>query len=63
MANVYANEARKGALDGIVALLSGGNVLFTTTADAELAVLPAAGGEVQPDAGDVALRLGRQGAA
>jgi hypothetical protein len=44
MANVYANEARKGALDGIVALLSGGNVLFTTTADAELAVLPVSWG-------------------
>lgn len=40
MAVTIANECRKAALDGITALLSGGNIRFDSAADAELAVLP-----------------------
>ena len=40
MAITIANECRKAALDGITGLLSGGNLLLSTSADAELAVLP-----------------------
>lgn len=42
MALTFANECRKAALDGITALLSGGSMLLTTSADAELAILPIA---------------------
>jgi hypothetical protein len=42
MALTIANECRKAALDGLTALLSGGSLLLTTAADAELAVLPIA---------------------
>ena len=37
MAWTYANSARAAALDAITALLNSGNVLLTTSADAELA--------------------------
>lgn len=40
MAVTIANECRKAALDGITALLSGGDIRFDSAADAELAVLP-----------------------
>ena len=40
MALTIANECRKAALDGITALLSGGNLYLTTSGDAELATLP-----------------------
>ena len=42
MALTIANECRKAALDGLTALLSGGSILFTTSADAELCILPVA---------------------
>ena len=35
-----ANECRKAALDGIIGLLSGGDILFSTAGDVEVAVLP-----------------------
>lgn len=40
MALTFANECRKAALDGITALLSGGNLYLTTSGDVELATLP-----------------------
>ena len=40
MALTIANECRKAGLDAITALLNGGSFLLTTSADAELAVLP-----------------------
>ena len=42
MALTYTNEVRKGALDGITGLLTGGDIRFNTAADVELAVLPLA---------------------
>lgn len=42
MAWTIANEFRKAALDGGLAILSGGSVRFDTSGDAELAVLPIA---------------------
>ncbi len=40
MALTVANECNKAALDGITALLAGGDFRLAATADAELAVLP-----------------------
>jgi hypothetical protein len=40
MALTIANECRKAALDGITGLLTGGDIRFDTSANAELAVLP-----------------------
>lgn len=40
MAVTIANECRKAALDGITALLSGGDILLSSAGDVELAVLP-----------------------
>jgi hypothetical protein len=37
MAWTFSNSARKAACDGIAALFDGGNVLLTTSGDAELA--------------------------
>lgn len=42
MALTIANECRKAALDGMAAVLSGGDVRFDTSGDAELATLPIA---------------------
>lgn len=42
MAWTIANEFRKAALDGGLAILSGGSVRFDTSGDAELASLPIA---------------------
>jgi hypothetical protein len=38
--STFSNECRKAALDGILALLSGGSLRLDTSADAEIAVLP-----------------------
>ncbi len=40
MALTIANECRKAALDGITGLLTGGDIRFDTSANAELATLP-----------------------
>ena len=42
--STYANECRKAALDGIIGLLSGGNVIFQAAGPTELAVLPVSWG-------------------